>query len=218
VNLYDEHTCFEFSPDGALLAVRDKAGPSLSRATVWDLNCRQPSLKLPGALQIDFQPGRRRAAVAHADGSIRLYDLSTGKQDGTILPKQTGYFPFLCFNAQGTKLAVASNGNPEVQVWDTATASLEKRVKLPGAFWYALAWHPGGRLLAAGARRRIYLHDLDAVQTTVLSGHQADVTHLAFNPGGDFLASISWDSTARLWDARTGRQLLWMPASPRPGP
>jgi serine/threonine protein kinase/WD40 repeat protein len=218
VNLSDDHTFFKFSPDGTRLAVRNSAGPGLLRVTVWDLVRRQSIFTISGATDFDFHPWGRRAAAVLADGSIRLYDPSTGKQDGTLLPDLKGYSPFLCFNAQGTKLAVASDGNPEVQVWDTATSALEKRVKLPGGIWYALAWHPGGRLLAAGAGKRIYLHDLDMIRTTVLSGHQADITHLAFNPAGDLLASLAWDATARLWDARTGRQLLWMPASPRPGP
>src|SRR5439155_8674781 len=44
-------------------------------------------------------------------------------------------------------------------------------------------------------------------------GHFGTVVSLAFNHGGDLLASKSWDSTDRLWDAVTGQPLFSMPAN-----
>jgi serine/threonine protein kinase/WD40 repeat protein len=218
VNVAESYRFYKFSPDGTRLAVRDVAKANLPRVTLWDLGHRQRLLRIEGCLEFDFHPGGCRAVAALKDGSVRLYDLKTGDQDGHFSPNLKGRSAFVCFNRQGTKLAVASDGSPEVQVWDATTLSLEKRWNLPEAFWYALAWHPGGRLLAVGTGPRIYLFDLDAVRTTVLSGHQAEVTHVAFSPDGDFLASLCWDSTARLWDVRTGRQLVSTPASVWPGP
>ncbi len=208
---------FWFSPDGAWLVVRDWIHPDAQRVTVWHLGRCQP-LAAPDAVDFDFHPGGRHAAAAFADGSIRIYDLGTGEPEGTLAPGLTGSSLWVRYNAQGTKLVAAGLGNQQIQVWETTMLSLEERVNLPEPVGQGLAWHPVGRLLAAGSSNRIMLHDLDAGRTTFLARHQSAVTHVAFSQGGDLLASMSWDDTARLWDTRTGRQVLQMPASWGTGP
>ena len=41
----------------------------------------------------------------------------------------------------------------------------------------------------------------------MLKGHWSSVIGVAFSPDGHFLATTSWDNTARLWDVATGREL-----------
>jgi WD40 repeat protein len=41
-----------------------------------------------------------------------------------------------------------------------------------------------------------------------LRGHRFSVVGLAFSPDGAKLATASWDRTARVWDVKTGKQLL----------
>lgn len=38
-----------------------------------------------------------------------------------------------------------------------------------------------------------------------LTGHQRQISHVAFSPDGKWAASGSWDSSVRLWDGRTGK-------------
>ena len=38
-----------------------------------------------------------------------------------------------------------------------------------------------------------------------LTGHQKQVSNVAFSPDGRWAASASWDSSVRIWEGRTGK-------------
>ncbi|TDN61159.1 WD40 repeat protein [Paraburkholderia sp. BL10I2N1] len=46
-----------------------------------------------------------------------------------------------------------------------------------------------------------------SMQTALLSGHQDAVDSAVFSPDGKRVATASWDRTARVWDAATGKQI-----------
>lgn len=43
---------------------------------------------------------------------------------------------------------------------------------------------------------------------SVMKGHQDRVCRVAFHPSGDYVASASFDTTWRLWDVNTAKELL----------
>jgi signal transduction histidine kinase len=71
-----------------------------------------------------------------------------------------------------------------------------------------MAWSADGRFLALGGNTvDVHLWDVETGQKRILTGHTAEVRHLAFDPTGEWLVSASWDATSRIWETRTGRLL-----------
>lgn len=64
-----------------------------------------------------------------------------------------------------------------------------------------------GRRIVLSDGVRANVSDLHGNVLTVLRGHTAGVTAVRFSPDGKLVATGSEDSTARVWDARTGQQI-----------
>lgn len=54
----------------------------------------------------------------------------------------------------------------------------------------------------------IYRYFCSESPLSVLKGHQDRVCRVAFHPSGDYVASASFDTTWRLWDVATSKELL----------
>jgi serine/threonine protein kinase/WD40 repeat protein len=154
-----------------------------------------------------FRPDGKVLALAQAEGSVTLSDLTTGRD---LIPVPAGpRVRNLRFSPTGQYLAV-SRDRPEVEVWDPAAAKVAFRV--PGEAYRggSLAWSPDSSLLAIGSRdNNIYLWHLrgEKIQAT-LHGHEGVVTGVEYHPSGQLLASSSHDDTTRLWFFPSGEELV----------
>lgn len=50
--------------------------------------------------------------------------------------------------------------------------------------------------------------DCSETPISVMKGHQDRICRVAFHPSGDYVASASFDTTWRLWDVATSKELL----------
>ena len=87
----------------------------------------------------------------------------------------------------------------------------------PGGPIVEMALSPSGRQVAVACldHNQAYLFDVTAAKPeTVLRGHTAPVTFLAFSPDGNKIATGASDGTIRLWDPAAGREVTCLRGSP----
>ncbi len=205
-----------FSPDGRFLIQGCETAQG-RRTRLWNLDGRRPVVVL-GGMNIfpAFSPDSRRLAASYPDGSIRLYNLETGRE----VKRYQLHRPDLtlherAWNPRRPLLAISQGITYRLLDLDTGTARPE--VVVPGGISW-LDWHPDGRLLAVGGNAsphpRITLWDTRTGRLALppLEGHKSLGVVVRFNQAGDRLLSSDWHGTWRLWDTRTGRLLLTQPA------
>src|SRR5262249_41581157 len=190
----------QLSQDGQLLAVLSWD----HRLKVWRLAGPEPSpvIEEQDCFAYAFSPdGRQLAIVKGGDGLISLYDLASGQW--APLVRVGSRVHCVAFHPKRRQLGVA--GQAAVRIYDLETGSQLASLS-PASY---LAWHPEGHMLATVNGITIYLWDVaTGRQVAKLDGHLDQGISLAFNHGGDLLASRSWEQKLLLWDPRTGKKLL----------
>ena len=174
---------------------------------VWDLADGKELLGGEGTRQMALSADGQRLAIANLDASqvfIRAVD------DGAtlaLLPvgELTGIIEF---SPDGQQLAVSATKPRGVQIWDVSSArktAETHEVQFAGGF----SWSRDGTQLAIGSEdSMVYLWSGGTSTPVALRGHIREGVRPFFHPGGDLLASYSWDTTLRLWSAGAAVQIF----------
>jgi eukaryotic-like serine/threonine-protein kinase len=195
----------QFSADGRLLAAKyEGARPQVAK--VWDVAAKKVVLESSGG-EFDFSPDGSRFALVKPDGAVQLFDLHS-HQALQRVPVQPPC-QVVRFHPNGHLLAVCSQWSTDVQVIDIESAKVMKTFPHPESV-FSLNWDSPGNLLACACfDHRGYVWDVQSGEKqAVLTGHQSEVIAALFSHNGPIVASVSWDKTTRLWDYRTGHQLM----------
>lgn len=140
-------------------------------------------------ISVRYLPDGKRFISASYDGTVIMWDRASGKRMWTLdLDQRTrtekghtiSNILGMALSADGEMVAVSySRANV---VGDTLQGKDEERIGL--------------------------LDSETGLETRVLTGHTGLIGRLAFSPNGELLLSESGDSTARLWNVKTGQQVL----------
>jgi eukaryotic-like serine/threonine-protein kinase len=197
------HRALAYRPDGALYAVGgdervvrlySRGGEEMGALTGHEDSVRG----------LAFSKDIKRLASAAFDGTVRIWDLQSGRALHTLREK-TAYWNAVAYSSDGALLGAAGSGG-NVVLWNAETgakvASLEK-YHHPAT---CLAFHPDGKSLAvAHENGSIVLWDM-ASHTVIreFEGHGLGVFGLAFDRAGARLFSCSGDQTVKVWETATG--------------
>jgi eukaryotic-like serine/threonine-protein kinase len=205
-----------FSPEGRYLAQSTRSGPP-DRVRVWKLDGPKPIVVVNGLQPFVFSPDGREFAACDPDGSIRRFDLKSGRE--LTHYQLRGFVPTeLAWNPQRPILAMHDHSQNSYQLLDLRTRNIEAAVAVPDLI-ESMDWHPDGRLLALSSgstsRAKIRLWDTATrrLAPPEMEPGRAMGLVVRFNHTGDRLLSTDWSNLWRLWDARTGQLLLTLPAN-----
>jgi WD40 repeat protein/mono/diheme cytochrome c family protein len=131
----------------------------------------------------------------------------------TVVARLLGALPrleSLAFSPDGQLLA-ASGGIPaefgEVQIWDLAKHTLQRRIRVSQDALYGVSWSPDSqRIAVGGADKMVRVFTVsDGKEVMRCDNHTGWVMDTAFTPDGKRLVSASLDKLIKLIDVETGQ-------------
>jgi WD40 repeat protein len=203
--------------DGVTKAVLSPDGQTVlsagwdNRIVLWNASTHQPiGQPIPspkGLVGVAFSPDGSKFASA-SSGSIDLWDTKSRQHVGSLL-RATEDLVHIAFSSKGDLLAAstAAYGNhPSVVfLWSLASHELMGD-PMPGANF---AFNPDDTLLAVAQYGVLILYDLrrHRIFRKLLTGHDKNISTIAFSPDGTIVAAGAEDKTISLWDVESGQAM-----------
>jgi len=199
-----------FSPTGCALAARTFKNGVIEVRDVATGRLRQS--RALGAIDTAvFSPDGTRLAIVGREGSVRIWDLSTG----ALLTAHTGHsgpVRAVAFTPDGRTLAVVDiETSDEVTLLDAATGRAQRTIKPGARSPLSLAFSPDGHTLAtASSGGSVKTWDARTGQLQDSVSVSGAVGSPAFSPDGRTLA-VSSVRGVQLWDLATSQTRVTLP-------
>jgi len=191
INIYDVNTGEQKSTIQAFTL-----GPLSSNPNPTSL----PFVHADSVNRIVFTQDSKMIASCSGDGTIRLWDVETGKHL-RVFNGHTDEVYGITFSPDGAILASASNDNT-IRLWDTDSGRHLRTLIGHTDGVRSVAFNPNGRTIVSGSvDNTVRLWNVhNGMQLREFTGHKSWVYDVDFSPNGNTLASISADGTILLWD------------------
>ena len=153
-----------------------------------------------------FSRDGSRVVSAGEDGTARVWDAATGER--IALLGRIGGSPVrsAAFDRNGTRVATGDDAG-RVVVWDVARERSVAQLDHDEPVTRVVFGRGGAIVATSGATARVWRPFGRRVRPVVLRGHQRALTSAEFSRDGTRVVTGSFDGTARVWDAGTGKEL-----------
>ena len=204
-----------WAPDGSVLAMGNH---KTRQMLLWNPGDRRfgQTIAMPDGVPRDglvVAPQARWLAAPdprEGDVRVRVWDGTTGEE--VEFPGLAQRVGIMAFSPDGQTLAIGrgdkgESDKNELLLFEPGTGvqrgALPTRVKLVGGMTYSA----DGRLLAGGARGKLYLWDTATRQLVrTITGHERHLLTLAFSPDGRLLAGSTHQGPVWIWSVADGRE------------
>jgi WD40 repeat protein len=205
------------TPDGRLLTAGDPDAP----IRVWDAASgkegRPWKMKSPYVYSMALSPDGKIVATGMDGGTIQLRDAATGRELRQLKCPDRGYVWGIAFSPDSRALATGGNDG-KVRLLDVASGKVMRELTADPRGVSAVAFSPDGTTLAAsigGKQGDVGLWDVATGKLRHrLVGQMETISALSFSPDGRLLATVTethsqnLERALRLWDTRTGKELV----------
>ena len=170
----------------------------------------QPCLVIPAhdsrIRRLAYLPDGRRVVTGSDDGTVRIWNLENGEQEGTPLEHGREKICDLAVTWDGAK--IISSDSKRIKVWDVDSHELVKKRTHPnGRPTAGIAIPPDDRLIAVGGAWMVTLYTMEGCQVKNPIEVGKTVNSISFSPDGKKLA-CGTDGDIRVYDVESGILVL----------
>lgn len=183
--------------------------PRINGVMSWTLETRRHR----GAIyHVAISPDGKTLATGGLDGTIRMWDVETGKFIKCLLGHNS-YVYRLAWSPDGNTLASAGAYDGSCGLWDVKTGVLRRAIRSKHGVVTYVAWSPNGRQIAFSTGNSGHMLLYDVVRGEFLNDDKerevaigAGIVALDWSPDGQVVAFVSTNTPVSLWQLSAVRQ------------